>query len=137
VLSVSTSPFLSQHNTKLGIIVIISTSYWKELEQKLELSSRMAAMGEMVAGVAHQIRNPLAIMKVSAELLRDHIEASAGGAQPHRLASMIVNEADTLGAVVANFLDFARPHAVRRNPRAWMRSCAASSTSFHGELARP
>jgi signal transduction histidine kinase len=73
-------------------------------------------MGEMVAGVAHQIRNPLAIMKVSAELLRDHIEASAGGAQPHRLASMIVNEADTLGAVVANFLDFARPHAVRKEP---------------------
>lgn len=117
VLSVSTSPFLSQHNTKLGIIVIIAdVTHEKELEKKLELSSRMAAMGEMVAGVAHQIRNPLAIMKVSAELLRDHIEASSGGTQPHRLASMIVNEADTLGAVVANFLDFARPHAVRKEP---------------------
>jgi hypothetical protein len=71
-------------------------------------------MGEMVAGVAHQIRNPLAIMKVSAELLRDHIQKSAVGEQPWRLASMIVNEADTLGAVVTNFLDFARPYTVRK-----------------------
>ena len=97
-------------------MIITDVTHEKELEKKLELSSRMAAMGEMVAGVAHQIRNPLAIMKVSAELLRDHIEASAGGAQPHRLASMIVNEADTLGAVVSNFLDFARPHAVKMEP---------------------
>jgi PAS domain S-box-containing protein len=114
-LSVATSPFLSQQSAKIGIIVVLSdVTHEKELEKKLELSSRMAAMGEMVAGVAHQIRNPLAIMKVSAELLRDHIESSAVGAQPFRLASMIVNEADALGAVVSNFLDFARPYTVRK-----------------------
>lgn len=115
MLAVATSAFLSQQSAKIGIIVVISdVTHEKELEKKLELSSRMAAMGEMVAGVAHQIRNPLAIMKVSAELLRDHIEASAVGQQPWRLASMIVNEADTLGAVVSNFLDFARPYTVRK-----------------------
>jgi PAS domain S-box-containing protein len=115
MLAVATSPFLSQQSAKIGIIVVISdVTHEKELETKLELSSRMAAMGEMVAGVAHQIRNPLAIMKVSAELLRDHIEKSAVGEQPWRLASMIVNEADTLGAVVTNFLDFARPYTVRK-----------------------
>jgi len=114
-LSVATSPFLSQQSAKIGIIVVISdVTHEKELEKKLELSSRMAAMGEMVAGVAHQIRNPLAIMKVSAELLRDHIESSSVGEQPWRLASMIVNEADTLGVVVSNFLDFARPYTVRK-----------------------
>jgi signal transduction histidine kinase len=52
------------------------TANLRELERKLQISSRMAAVGEMVAGVAHQIRNPLAIMKVSAEMIRDVIPAS-------------------------------------------------------------
>ena len=117
MLSVSTSPFLTQQNARIGIIVIITDiTHERELERKLELSTRMAAMGEMVAGVAHQIRNPLAIMKVSAELLRDRTVSAGEGAQSQRLASIIVNEADTLGGVVTNFLDFARPHAVRKEP---------------------
>ena len=42
-----------------------------QLREKLALSSKLAALGEMAAGVAHQIRNPLVVMKVSAEMLRD------------------------------------------------------------------
>ena len=82
----------------------------KKLESKLQISSRMAAIGEMVAGVAHQIRNPLAIMKVSAEMIRD-------GLPPERakpLADMMVSEVDSLSAVVTKFLDFTRPLKVNR-----------------------
>ncbi len=115
VFSVSTSPFMSQKNAKLGIIVIISdVTREKELEEKLEISSRMVAMGEMVAGVAHQIRNPLGVMKVSADLLKDHMEKLSAGEQPRKLVSMIVKETDSLGNVVSNFLDFARPLTVRK-----------------------
>ncbi|MCX7038124.1 MAG: ATP-binding protein, partial [Spirochaetes bacterium] len=117
ILSVSTSPFLSHKGGKLGIIVTISdVTHERELERKLEMSSRMATMGEMVAGVAHQIRNPLAIMKVSGELLRDQLAKLPEADQPRKLVSMIVTETDTLGAVVATFLDFARPLAVRKEP---------------------
>lgn len=57
--SVAASLFLSPQSAKIGIIVVIfDVTHEKELEKKLELSSRMAAMREMVAGVAHQIRNP-------------------------------------------------------------------------------
>ncbi len=54
------------------------TGNLRELEKELQIRSRMAAVGEMVAGVAHQIRNPLAIMKVSAEMIRDSVPAVAG-----------------------------------------------------------
>jgi signal transduction histidine kinase len=101
------------------------TTNLTKLEQKLQISSRMAAIGEMVAGVAHQIRNPLAIMKVSAEMIRDGLPDGNGsdrepssaalpvprGAQRNarQLIEMIVSEINSLSSTVSSFLDFARP----------------------------
>jgi signal transduction histidine kinase len=96
------------------------TENLRKLEHELQISSRMAAVGEMVAGVAHQIRNPLAIMKVSAEMIRD---ASGGpkkrgagqkpGTDIRPLVDMIVSEIDSLGAVVSKFLDFTKPLKIK------------------------
>ena len=92
-----------------------------KLEQKLQISSRMAAIGEMVAGVAHQIRNPLAVMKVSAEMIRDGLPGGNGAARAtpaapggapgnaRQLIEMIVSEINSLSSTVSSFLDFARP----------------------------
>ncbi len=98
------------------------TTNLTKLEQKLQISSRMAAIGEMVAGVAHQIRNPLAIMKVSAEMIRDSLPGGPDGngaaRAPHplgapgntrQLIEMIVSEINSLSSTVSSFLDFARP----------------------------
>ncbi len=116
-LTVSASPFISEHSAKLGIIVVVAdVTHEKELEEKLEISSRMAAMGEMVAGVAHQIRNPLGVMKVSSEMLWEQLRELGAGEQQTKLISMIANEIDSLGAVVSNFLDFARPLSVKKEP---------------------
>jgi signal transduction histidine kinase len=88
-----------------------------KLERELQISSRMAAVGEMVAGVAHQIRNPLAIMKVSAEMIRDSMPEKAGAAGKKTnigpLVDMIISEIDSLGAVVSQFLDFTKPLKVK------------------------
>ena len=93
------------------------TANLRELERELQISSRMAAVGEMVAGVAHQIRNPLAIMKVSAEMIRDAVAAPtrsrATVANIRPLIDMIVSEIDSLGAIVSKFLDFTKPLKVR------------------------
>jgi len=109
------------------------TENLRDLERELQISSRMAAVGEMVAGVAHQIRNPLAIMKVSAEMIRDSSvgpspapkPAKAAGAKAGQkaaarqeidirpLAEMIVSEIDSLGVVVSKFLDFSKPLKVK------------------------
>ncbi len=113
------------------------TANLRNLERELQISSRMAAVGEMVAGVAHQIRNPLAIMKVSAEMIRDSVPAVAGtesevpavagpakkerrqsgsalrsrqqDANIRPLVDMIISEVESLGAIVSKFLDFTKP----------------------------
>ncbi len=89
------------------------TANLRELERELQISSRMAAVGEMVAGVAHQIRNPLAIMKVSAEMIRDAVavptRSRATLTKIRPLIDMIVSEIESLGAIVSKFLDFTKP----------------------------
>ena len=87
-----------------------------QLREKLALSSKLAALGEMAAGVAHQVRNPLAVMKVSAEMLRDNYRVSDDRERYQKLTSIVIDEADSLNLVVSNFLDFARPRSTNRSP---------------------
>jgi two-component system sensor histidine kinase HydH len=86
----------------------------KELQAQLELAERLAALGEMVAGVAHEIRNPLGIISSTAELLRKRLEQNEANS---RLAKIIEEEVNRLNQTVTEFLDFARP----REPN--LRSC--------------
>ena len=87
-----------------------------QLREKLALSSKLAALGEMAAGVAHQVRNPLAVMKVSAEMLRDNYTVADDRERYQKLTSIVIDEADALNLVVSNFLDFARPRSISRAP---------------------
>jgi two-component system, NtrC family, sensor histidine kinase HydH len=78
----------------------------KELQAQLELAERLAALGEMVAGVAHEIRNPLGIISSTAELLRKRLEHNESNT---KLAKIIEEEVNRLNQTVTEFLDFARP----------------------------
>lgn len=112
IFSLSTSPFTGPGGENLGLIAVISDiTQTRNLERQLGISQRLAAIGEMVSGVSHQLRNPLAIMKVSAEMLRDNYECDF---QHEQLSTMLVSEIDTLNYVIDNFLDFARP--IHSNP---------------------
>ncbi len=96
--------------------LLVRETELSQLREKLALSSKLAALGEMAAGVAHQIRNPLAVMKVSAEMLRDSFTVNERSEKYQKLTSLMVDEADTLNLVVSNFLDFARPRKISRAP---------------------
>jgi two-component system sensor histidine kinase HydH len=78
----------------------------RELEAQLHHAERLAALGEMVAGVSHEIRNPLGIIRSTAELL-----GSMPGAEESttRLTRLIIEESGRLNDIVTEFLDFARP----------------------------
>jgi signal transduction histidine kinase len=76
------------------------------LEQQLHQAERLAALGEMVAGVSHEIRNPLGIIGSTAELLCQKI---ADTDPKNKLGKIIVEETARLNAIVTDFLDFARP----------------------------
>ena len=114
-LAVASSPLLSQEGERIGVVVIFEdVTREKSLEEKLALSARLAALGEMAAGVAHQVRNPLVVMKVSAEMLRDGFSVQGDEARYRKLTHLIVDEIDALNLVISNFLDFARPRKLQR-----------------------
>jgi two-component system sensor histidine kinase HydH len=78
------------------------------LYQRLKQRDRLAALGEMAAGLAHEIRNPLGAIKASAQFLAEPSEEPAAHAE---FLGIIVEEVDRLNRVVSSFLDYARPQA--------------------------
>ncbi|NQT55173.1 MAG: GHKL domain-containing protein [Desulfobacteraceae bacterium] len=78
----------------------------RELESQLNHSERLAALGQMVAGVSHEIRNPLGIIRSTAELLGGMPDSNEA---QKKLSGMIIEESSRLNNIVSEFLDFARP----------------------------
>lgn len=78
------------------------------LEQQVRTKERMAALGEMAAGIAHELRNPLAAICGSVQVLS---RGGSGGEAGHRLEQVVLREADRLNRIIKDFLKFARPGA--------------------------
>lgn len=79
----------------------------RELEKQLHESKRLAALGKMIASVSHEIKNPLGIVRSTAEIIVKRIGKVAPGNE--HLAAIIVQETTRLDGIVREFLDFARP----------------------------
>jgi two-component system sensor histidine kinase HydH len=83
------------------------------LYQRLKQRDRLAALGEMAAGLAHEIRNPLGAIKASAQFIAEPTAESEPQAE---FLGIIVEEVDRLNRVVSSFLDYARPGAGDPSP---------------------
>jgi len=83
----------------------------QKAEATVRRNERLAALGQLSAGLAHEIRNPLSTIKASAEMLLKNVNAD--GPVSHELAGFISSEVDRTNALVTRFLDFARPLALR------------------------
>jgi nitrogen-specific signal transduction histidine kinase len=72
---------------------------------------RLAALGSMAAGLAHEVKNPLGAIKGAAQLLEEVGAAGADDPAAREFVGIILEEANRLDRVVGSFLDYARPHA--------------------------
>ena len=78
----------------------------KKLEHDAAIQQRLAAVGEMAAGIAHEIRNPLASMSGSIQILRQELPLSA---EQEQLMDIVLRESERLNQTIRSFLAYARP----------------------------
>jgi two-component system sensor histidine kinase PilS (NtrC family) len=78
----------------------------KKLERDAAIQQRLAAVGEMAAGIAHEIRNPLASMSGSIQILRQELPLST---EQEQLMDIVLRESERLNTTIRSFLAYARP----------------------------
>ncbi len=84
-----------------------------KLEEKLRQAEHLSAIGEMTAGVSHEIRNPLGIIKSSAQLLKKKMEKIDAQST---IPDIIIEESARLDNIITDFLNFARPRTPDLHP---------------------
>ena len=105
-LGLSTSGLMERPGVMRGVIAIFTDlSDAKRLEAKVRAHDRLAAVGELSASIAHEIRNPLAAISGSVELLKRQLYVTDDCA---RLMDLIVKESDRLSVITTEFLEYAR-----------------------------
>jgi two-component system sensor histidine kinase PilS (NtrC family) len=92
-------------------IIFQDLSGLRAMEERVQRSERLADIGRVAAGLAHELRNPVAAMSGSIELLRGGLQLAPDEA---RLMDIVTREASRLDELVSRFLDYARPAVPRR-----------------------
>jgi two-component system sensor histidine kinase HydH len=96
-----------------GVLVLVADlSRRKEVEAEVRRADRLVALGRLSAGVAHEIRNPLAGIRTTAEILRSRVE---GSDELERFVDVILEESSRLDRIVGSMLQFAKPPSPRRS----------------------
>lgn len=101
---------LDEHRGRTLIVVFEDLTARKQMEEELRRSDRLRSLGELSAGVAHEIRNPLTGIATTAQVLRERL---AGDEERRKYLDVILEEIARLDGIIRNLLTFARPVSPR------------------------
>jgi two-component system sensor histidine kinase PilS (NtrC family) len=106
-LGFSQSVLKDPHGREFGLILIFQDlTELRRMEEQVRRMDRLAVVGELAAGIAHEIKNPLASLSGSIQVLRDELDLEP---VQRRLMDIVVREAERLNALVYEFLLFSKP----------------------------
>jgi two-component system sensor histidine kinase PilS (NtrC family) len=88
------------------IIIFQDLTRWRRIQEELRMKDRMVAVGELAAGLAHEIGNPLAAISGSVQMLAGRVE---GDPAQRKLIEILLKESHRLDRTIKGFLRFARP----------------------------
>ena len=101
---------LDEHRGRTLIVVFEDLTTSKQMEEELRRADRLRSLGELSAGVAHEIRNPLTGIATTAQVLRERLD---GDDERRRYIDVILEEIARLDGIIRNLLTFARPVSPR------------------------
>jgi PAS domain S-box-containing protein len=103
---------VNERGTRMGALVTLrDLESLETISRQLQVSERLAALGRVTAGVAHEVKNPLNSMRLWLENLKENLPAGDG--VPRQAVAVLDSEIDRLDSVVKRFLDFMRPQELR------------------------
>lgn len=109
-LGFSISPLSTESGETTGMVITFQDlTQVRTLEETSRRQDRLAAIGRMAASIAHEIRNPLAAMRGSIQMLRSEVENDSSQAE---LMEIILRESDRLNRIITDFLSYARPRSL-------------------------
>ena len=109
-LGFSVSPLFSELGKTTGTVITFQDlTHIRALEEASRRQDRLAAIGRMAASIAHEIRNPLAAMRGSIQMLRADMPGESSQTQ---LMEIILRESDRLNRIISDFLSYARPRSI-------------------------
>ena len=109
-LGFSISPLYSEAGETTGMVITFQDlTQVRTLEETSRRQDRLAAIGRMAASIAHEIRNPLAAMRGSIQMLRSEMDNNSSQAE---LMEIILRESDRLNRIITDFLNYARPRSL-------------------------
>jgi two-component system sensor histidine kinase PilS (NtrC family) len=107
ILGISASLLRDDKNAVRGIILVFQDiTKLVEMEEKVRRQEQLAMVGSLAAGIAHEIRNPLASLSGSIQVLQGELDLK--GDEKH-LMDIVVRETDRLNTIITDFLEYARP----------------------------
>ena len=103
---------ISERGTRMGALVTLrDLQSLESISRQLQVSERLAALGRVTAGVAHEVKNPLNSMRLWLENLKENLPPGDG--VPRQAVAVLDSEIDRLDSVVKRFLDFMRSQELR------------------------
>jgi two-component system sensor histidine kinase PilS (NtrC family) len=112
-LGISTTLLGISEGQRGGVIAVFQNlTEAKELERRARQADRLAVLGQLSAAIAHEIRNPLATISGSVELLRDATQLSG---EEKKLMELVTHESDRLNKIITDFLLYARIRPAERS----------------------
>lgn len=113
-ISLTVSPLQDRHGNFLGsILVLRDLKHRKELEEDLKRADRLAMVGTLAAGLAHEIRNPLGGIKGAAQLLKRSLDRDSSLLE---FANIMIREVDRVDKLIEQLLDLSRPAKLELEP---------------------
>ena len=106
-LGYSIAPLFAESGATSGLVITFQDlTDVRVMEETARRQDRLAAVGRLAASIAHEIRNPLAAMRGSIQMMRSEMEADS---DHHELMEIILRESDRLNKIVSDYLNYARP----------------------------